>query len=68
MVDTWNAWGPRFERYHITASVFALALFSPGFLLLHAHSVGVAFATTKWQVIVLFAAYGVFYSIGAAQM
>jgi MFS family permease len=32
-----------------------------------AMSLGFAFATTKWQVIVLFVAYGVFYAIDEAQ-
>jgi MFS family permease len=117
MVDTWKVLSPQFKRYLITASIFSLAYFSFGFLLLRAHSVGFAvkdivllyalfnisfviaaplvgklgdvagrariimlgyliyllmslgfaFATTKWQVIVLFVIYGVFYSIDEAQ-
>jgi hypothetical protein len=67
MVDTWKTLSPQFKRYLISASTFSLAYYSFGFLLLRAHSVGFAFATTKWQVIVLFVTYGVFYSIDEAQ-
>lgn len=38
-----------------------------GYLVYLLMSLGFAFATTKWQVIVLFAIYGVFYSIDEAQ-
>jgi MFS family permease len=117
IVETWRTLSPQFKRYLITASVFSLAYFSFGFLLLRAHSVGYAvrdivllyalfnisfviaapligklgdrigrariimlgylvyllmcigfvFASTAWQVIVLFVIYGVFYSIDEAQ-
>lgn len=117
IVDTWKTLSPQFKRYLITASIFSLAYFSFGFLLLRAHSVGFsvkdivllyalfnisfvlaaplvgklgdrigrariimlgyvvyllmcigfAFASTEWQVIVLFVIYGVFYSIDEAQ-
>ena len=117
MFDTWTSLSPQFKRYLITASIFSLAYFSFGFLLLRAHTVGFtvkdivllyalfnisfvvaaplvgklgdrmgrariimlgyliyllmslgfAFATTEWQVIVLFVIYGVFYSIDEAQ-
>jgi MFS family permease len=117
IVDTWKTFSPQFKRYLITASIFSLAYFSFGFLLLRAHSVGFAvkdivllyalfnisfvvaaplvgrlgdrmgrariimlgyliyllmsvgfaFASTEWQVIVQFVIYGVFYSIDEAQ-
>jgi MFS family permease len=117
IVGTWKTLSPQFKRYLITASIFSLAYFSFGFLLLRAQSVGFsvkdivllyalfnisfvlvaplvgklgdrigrariimlgyliyllmcigfAFASTEWQVIVLFVIYGVFYSIDEAQ-
>ena len=117
MLDTWKTMSPQFKRYLITASIFSLAYFSFGFLLLRAHnagfvtrdiallyalfnlsfvvaaplvgklgdrigrsriimlgyliyllmSLGFAFATTQWEVIVLFVIYGLFYSIDEAQ-
>ncbi|HEX7454562.1 MAG TPA: MFS transporter [Gallionella sp.] len=117
MLDTWKTLNPQFKRYLITASIFSLAYFSFGFLLLRAHSagfatrdivllyalfnfssvvaaplvgklgdsigrtriilsgyliyllmsLGFAFATTQWQVVVLFVIYGVFYAIDEAQ-
>ena len=38
-----------------------------GYLIYLAMSLGFAFATTKWQIILLFVVYGVFYSIDEAQ-
>lgn len=38
-----------------------------GYLIYLLMSLGFAFATTQWQVIVLFITYGVFYSIDEAQ-
>ncbi|MDO8208312.1 MAG: MFS transporter [Gallionella sp.] len=117
MFDTWETLSPQFKRYLITASIFSLAYFSFGFLLLRAHSagfatrdivllyalfnlssvvasplvgklgdsigrariilsgyliyllmsLGFAFATTQWQLIVLFVIYGLFYAIDEAQ-
>lgn len=117
MFETWKVLSPQFKRYLISASIFSLAYFSFGFLLLRAHSVGFsikdtvllyalfnivcviaaplvgkrsdkvgrprmillgyltyllmclgfAFVITKWQVIVLFVFYGVFYAIDEAQ-
>lgn len=117
MFDTWNTLSPQFKRYLVTASIFSLAYFSFGFLLLRAYSagfatrdivllyalfnftavvaaplvgklgdrtgraciimsgyliyllmsLGFAFATTRWQVIVLFVSYGLFYAIDEAQ-
>lgn len=117
MFDTWETLSPQFKRYLIAASIFSLAYFSFGFLLLRAHSagfatrdivllyalfnlssvvasplvgklgdstgrariilsgyliyllmsLGFAFATTQWQLIVLFVIYGLFYAIDEAQ-
>jgi MFS family permease len=38
-----------------------------GYLIYLLMSLGFAFATTEWQVIVLFVVYGVFYSVDEAQ-
>jgi MFS family permease len=38
-----------------------------GYLVYGMMSLGFAFATTKWQIIVLFIVYGIFYSIDEAQ-
>lgn len=115
--EAWKTLSPGFKRYLFAASIFSLAYFSFGFLLLRAHTIGFstkdvvllyalfnvtfvasaplvgklgdivgrhhvvglgyliyllmsfgfAFATAKWQLIVLFAAYGVFFSIDEAQ-
>ena len=67
MVDIWKTLSPQFKRYPITVSIYSLACFSFGFLLLRAHSVGFALATTKWQVIALSDVFGVFYSVDEAQ-
>lgn len=117
LIDTWRLLSAQFKRYLISASIFALAYFSFGFLLLKAHTVGFtvkdivllyalfnisfvmaapvvgqfgdqvgrvwiivlgyliyslmslgfAYAAMKWQVVVLFITYGVFYSIDEAQ-
>ncbi|MFI4939667.1 MAG: MFS transporter [Burkholderiales bacterium] len=117
MVDAWKILSSQFKRYLITASIFSLAYFSFGFLLLRAYSIGFtvkeivllyalfniafvaaaplvgklgdrigrariimlsyliylsmslgfAFAATKWQIVVLFVIYGIFYSIDEAQ-
>ncbi|MDA8092908.1 MAG: MFS transporter [Betaproteobacteria bacterium] len=115
--DAWRTLRPGFKRYLVVASLFSLAYFSFGFLLLRAHtlgfstrdvvllyawfnvavvasaplvgklgdlvgrryvvmwsyliyllmSLGFAFATAKWQIIALFAVYGVFFSMDEAQ-
>lgn len=117
IVETWKTLSPQFKRYLITASVFSLAYFSFGFLLLRAHSVGFdvkdivllyalfnisfvisaplvgklgdrigrariimlgylvyllmcigfVFASSAWQIIILFVIYGLFYAIDEAQ-
>ncbi len=117
MFKTWKTLSPEFKRYLVAASIFSLAYFSFGFLLLRAYSVGFAvqdivllytlfnmafvvsapmvgklgdrfgrvqiivlgylayflmslgfaFATTKWEITVLFVVYGVFYAIDEAQ-
>ncbi|MCK9351611.1 MAG: MFS transporter [Candidatus Paceibacterota bacterium] len=113
----WGALGEKFKTYLIPASIFSLAYFSFGFLLLKAYdigftikdvvllyalfnisfvlvsapvgklgdvigrkyiimigylayismSLGFVFASEKWQVIVLFLLFGIFYSIDEAQ-
>ena len=113
----WNTLSPGFKSYLIPASIFSLAYFSFGFLLLRAYSIGFAikdvvllyalfntafvivaipvgkigdvigrkyiiilgyvtyiimslgfvFAKTKWEIIILFLMFGVFYSIDEAQ-
>lgn len=51
MVETWKTLSPGFKRYLV-------------YLLM---SLGFAFATAKWQVIILFVVYGLFYAIDEAQ-
>ena len=113
----WNTLSPSFKSYLIPASIFSLAYFSFGFLLLRAYmlgfkiqdvvllyalfnisfvfisipigklgdfigrkyiisfgyltyiimSLGFIFANQKWQVVVLFIIFGIFYSIDEAQ-
>jgi MFS family permease len=117
MVQTWHSLNPAFKRYLMSASIFSLAYFSFGFLMLRAHSVGFsvkdtvllyamfniacviaapligklgdrvgrpkmimlgyaiylvmslgfAFASTQWEIAVLFILYGVFYAVDEAQ-
>ena len=117
MLQTWQSLSSGFKRYLISASLFSLAYFSFGFLMLRAHSVGFsvkdtvllyamfnvacviaapligklgdrvgrpkmimlgyatylvmslgfAFASTQWEIVVLFLLYGVFYAIDEAQ-
>jgi MFS family permease len=114
---SWSTLGINFKRYLIPASIFSLAYFSFGFLLLKAYGVGFAikdvvllyalfnisfvlisipigklgdligrkyiiiigyilyitmsigfiFAKTKWEIIILFLLFGIFYSIDEAQ-
>ena len=113
----WNTLNPQFKKYLIPASIFSLAYFSFGFLLLRAYnlgfsikdvvllyalfnisfviisipvgklgdligrqyiiilgyliyitmSLGFIFAKEKWEVIILFLLFGLFYSIDEAQ-
>ena len=114
---SWSTIGSNFKRYLIPASIFSLAYFSFGFLLLKAYkvgftikdvvllyalfnvsfvlisipvgklgdligrkyiitlgyilyigmSIGFIFAKTKWEIIILFLLFGIFYSIDEAQ-
>lgn len=114
---SWSTLSVNFKRYLIPASIFSLAYFSFGFLLLKAYSIGFSikdvvllyslfnvsfviisipigrlgdligrkyiiilgyityiimsvgfiFARTKWEIIILFLLFGIFYSIDEAQ-
>lgn len=55
IAETWKILSPQFKRYLITASIFSLAYFSFGFLLLRAHSVGF----TVKDIVLLYALFNV---------
>ncbi len=61
IVDTLQTLSPQFKRYLITASVFSLAYFSFGFLLLRAHSVGFAVK----DIVLLYALFNIAFVIAA---
>lgn len=115
--QNWGLLNPRFKRFLIPASIFALAYYSLGFLMLKAHAIGFSitdtillyalfnitcvvaapivghrgdrlgrsrivllgyalfglinlaliFVTSQWQIIALFAVYGIFYAIEDSQ-
>ncbi len=61
MFDTWKILSPQFKRYLITASIFSLAYFSFGFLLLRAHSTG--FSTR--DIVLLYALFNLSFVVAA---
>lgn len=61
MLDTWQKLSPQFKRYLVTASVFSLAYFSFGFLLLRAHSAGFS---TK-DIVLLYALFNLSFVVTA---
>jgi MFS family permease len=61
IVDTWKTLSPQFKRYLITASVFSLAYFSFGFLLLRAHSVGFSVK----DIVLLYALFNISFVVAA---
>lgn len=61
IVETWKTLSPQFKRYLISASVFSLAYFSFGFLLLRAHSVGFAVK----DIVLLYALFNISFVIAA---
>jgi len=61
MADTWKTLSPQFKRYLITASIFSLAYFSFGFLLLRAHSVGFAVK----DIVLLYALFNISFVVAA---
>jgi len=61
IVETWRTLSPQFKRYLIPASIFSLAYFSFGFLLLRAHSVGFAIK----DIVLLYALFNISFVIAA---
>lgn len=61
IVDTWKTLSPQFKRYLITASVFSLAYFSFGFLLLRAHTVGFSVK----DIVLLYALFNISFVLAA---
>jgi MFS family permease len=61
IIDTWKTLSPQFKRYLITASVFSLAYFSFGFLLLRAHSVGFSVK----DIVLLYALFNISFVLAA---
>lgn len=61
IIDTLQTLSPQFKRYLITASVFSLAYFSFGFLLLRAHSVGFSVK----DIVLLYALFNIAFVVAA---
>lgn len=61
IVETWKTLSPQFKRYLITASVFSLAYFSFGFLLLRAHNVGFSVK----DIVLLYALFNISFVVAA---
>jgi len=61
IVETWRTLSHQFKRYLITASIFSLAYFSFGFLLLRAHSAGFAVR----DIVLLYALFNISFVIAA---
>ena len=61
IIVTLKTLSPRFKRYLVTASLFSLAYFSFGFLLLRAHSVGFAVK----DIVLLYALFNISFVVAA---
>lgn len=61
IVETWKILSPQFKRYLITASIFSLAYFSFGFLLLRAHSAGFSVK----DIVLLYALFNISFVVAA---